>query len=137
MIEEYAKYLDGDFSVDYWSDEGIGVAVSILSRFKGSDWTQLEHSLGGRSDQWLTRCAETLSEANQVQALQLLLRLIESNGGIVRIAALDAMSSLVSQGLDVRDSVDEILVAIEKTRPNADSVDRIALDALEDRLRTL
>jgi hypothetical protein len=38
MIAAYAAYLDGDFSLDYWSDEGINHAGFLLKRFTISDW---------------------------------------------------------------------------------------------------
>jgi hypothetical protein len=133
-IEKYTTYLDGDFSVDYWSDEGICHAASLLEEFTTLDWEKLKKSIPVKSDLWATRCAETLSETDNKNSFDVLLDLINAKSCDVRTAALDTINSLISQGFDAGEHVEKIRSAVLLTKNTADSISMKVLDSLEKKL---
>jgi HEAT repeat protein len=135
FLNKYITYLDQNFSIDYWSDEGINHAVALLEQFSASDWENLEKALLTKGDFWATRCAETLGESESKSAFDVLLALVSSKSNEVKIAALDTINSLMSQGFEIDNSVEKIRAAVSSVRNTADSVSVMALDSLEKKLR--
>jgi hypothetical protein len=64
-----------------------------------------------------------------------LLALISSKSNKVKIAALDTINSLTSQGFEIGNSVEKIRAAVSSVRNTADSVSVMALDSLEKKLQ--
>ncbi|KQM51907.1 MULTISPECIES: hypothetical protein [Pseudomonas] len=98
MFKEYELFLHSCGSEDYWSDEGIDVAGAQVSEFTASDWYELESAIGVKPDVWLGRCAESLTDCNDVHALQILLRLLEAKEESVVIHALESIDALFLAG---------------------------------------
>ncbi|NVZ50135.1 HEAT repeat domain-containing protein [Pseudomonas sp. B6002] len=94
MFKEYELFLHSCDSEDYWSDEGIDVAGAQVSEFTASDWCELESAIVVKPDVWLRRCAESLTDCNDVHALQILLRLLEAKEESVVIHALESIDAL-------------------------------------------
>jgi hypothetical protein len=134
MFEKYAAYLDGDFSVDYWSDLGIDHASTFLEKFTDSDWISLASSIQLKPIMWLVRCAETLGDINGKESFNVLIKLIEVESDEVKISALDSINSHISYGLSIGEYSDKISFAIISARRSAGKVTSIMLDSLEKEL---
>jgi hypothetical protein len=135
MIQTYINYLDGDFSADYWADEGISHAVALLGQFTASDWAELESGLHNASPAWMVRCAETLGEAKANESFAVLLGLLRVEDDEVKVAALDTISDLLTQGFKVEgQQVESIRQAVQSVRARAGSVAGMALDSLSKKL---
>jgi hypothetical protein len=134
MFEKYSAYLDGDFSVDYWSDEGIGYAITFLEKFTDSDWASLKDAIQHKPISWLIRCAETLGDVGGISSFDVLLELIAVENDEVKISALDSVNSRLSLGLVLGESVVKIRSAIKIAKSSAGTVASMVLDSLEKRL---
>lgn len=134
MFEKYSKYLSEDFSVDYWSDEGIDCATTFLDEFEDSDWAFLKGMVQHKPILWMIRCAETLGDFGGSSSFDVLLELIAVEDDGVKISALDSINSRLSLGFALGESPDRILSAIKAARNLASSVASIVLDSLEKRL---
>ena len=134
MFEKYSAYLDGDFSVDYWSDEGIGYATTFLEKFKDSDWESLKEIVQHKPVPWMIRCAETLGDVGGISSFDVLLELLAVENDEVKISALDSMNSRLSLGLALGDSAGRMRSAIKAARSSAGSVASMVLDSLEKKL---
>lgn len=134
MFEKYSAYLDGDFSVDYWSDEGIGYATTFLEKFTDSDWVSLKGIVQHKPVPWMIRCAETLGDVGGGSSFDVLLELIAVENDEVKISALDSMNSRLSLGYALGESAGRIRSAIKAARGSAGIVASMVLDSLEKRL---
>lgn len=134
MFEKYSAYLDGDFSVDYWSDEGIGYATTFLENFTDLDWVALKGIVQHKSVPWMIRCAETLGDIGGIHSFDVLLELIAVENDEVKISALDSVNSRLSLGFVLGDSAENIRSAIKAARSSAGTVASMVLDSLEKRL---
>lgn len=92
--EKYSLILDGEYSIDYWSDQAIFEAIKLLNDFDDDNWDELTQRISGKTYAWQTRCAETLSEATSERALNVLIRLLHSVDMDVVEAAVDSLHSL-------------------------------------------
>ncbi|QJQ02439.1 hypothetical protein [Herbaspirillum rubrisubalbicans] len=88
MYRLYDEYISRDFSLDYWSDEGISQAALILIKFSDSEWDILAKPCLEKPEKWGVRCAETLGDIESVKALMVLLQLLKSENFDVRVAVL-------------------------------------------------
>ncbi len=101
MFKKYDKYLSSEFSIDFWSDEGINQAVLLIAEFKNSDWSDLRKEIDNKPSYWLIRCAETLGDEVNEEAFNILLKLIQSKDEDVQLASVDSINSLASMDLDI------------------------------------
>lgn len=134
MFEKYSTYLDKDFSVDYWSDEGIGCATTFLEKFTDSDWVFLKDVVRHKPVPWMIRCAETLGDIGGGSSFDVLLELIAVESDEVKISALDSMNSRLSLGFALDESAGKIRSAIKAARSSAGIVASMMLDSLEKKL---
>lgn len=136
MYKLYDEYIGRQFSVDYWSDEGISQAALILVQFDISDWQSLAESCIDKPDGWGVRCAETLCDIADANALMVLLRLLRSGSIDVRVAALDSIRSLMAGGVDVSAFARKISDAVSQVRAfgSIDHVVELILTSLEKKL---
>lgn len=131
MFEKYSAYLDGDFSVDYWSDEGIGYATTFLEKFTDSDWDSLKRIVQHKPVPWMIRCAETLGDVGGISSFDVLLELIAVENDEVKISALDSINSRISLGFVIGDSGGKIRSVVNAARGSAGIVVSMMLDSLE------
>ena len=106
MFIKLDKYLSSSFTIDYWSDEGIGIAEELICTFTSDDWIKLKTSIESRNMIWLIKCAEILGEHEKEVAVDVLMELALNNNVEVQIAALDSINSLLSLGF-----IDEIKIS--------------------------
>lgn len=95
MIDVFDNYLESAFSVDYWSDEGIGIAAEKVTKFTNNDWGRLKLIIENRNADWLVRCAEVLGDIENDASIEILLELIKNKNIEVQISALDSISALL------------------------------------------
>lgn len=107
MFSEFDNYLNLEFLVDYWYDEGTGIASALLSKFGEQDWKELKDQYAARAEAWQVRCAEVLDLVSHPVSTEILIELLESKSDDVVVAAAD---SLRSKG---------------DTQVSADSIDRL------------
>jgi hypothetical protein len=134
MFEKYSAYLDGNFSVDYWADEGIDHATTILEKFTDSDWVSLKEIVQHKPVDWMIRCAETLGDFGGASSFNVLLELMAVENDEVKMSALDSINSRLSLGAAIGESAEKIRAAIKAARKSAGIVASIVLDSLEKRL---
>jgi hypothetical protein len=134
MFEKYSEYLGGDFSVDYWSDEGIGFATAFLDKFEDSDWISLKGIVQHKPTPWMIRCAETLGDVGGASSFDVLLELMAVENDEVKISALDSINGRLSLGFALGESPEGIRSAIKAARSSAGPVASMVLDSLEKRL---
>ncbi|MHA6829294.1 hypothetical protein ACQUJV_24215 [Ralstonia pseudosolanacearum] len=93
MFSDFDNYLSHDFLIDYWYDEGAGIAGVMLSKFDEQAWTQLTGSCMQRSVAWQVRCAEVLDSVRHPAATALLVNLLASDSEDIVVAAADSLRS--------------------------------------------
>lgn len=93
MFSEFDSYLKLEFLVDYWCDEGSGIASSMLSKFDEQDWMELKEQCLPRDEGWRIKCAEVLDLASHPISTEILLELLASREDDVVIAAADSLRS--------------------------------------------
>lgn len=136
MYKIYEEYLDREFSLDYWSDEGISQAVLVLIKFADNDWKILVDSWKTKSDLWILRCAETLGDIADEKALLVLLSFLQLESNEIRVAALGSIRSLISGGVKASNHRDEILRVLKEARAveNSEPIVDLVLNSLEVKL---
>lgn len=135
MIERYDAYLDGDFSVNYWSDQGIGIAMELLEEFDDGDWQALRSVVRTKPTAWAIRCAETLGNLTDPRSFDVLSALLQSTDHEVKLHALDSVNSLLSLGVDVGEHGASIRSALEAQRASLTSPVGVTLvDSLSRKL---
>jgi len=135
MFEKFKNYLLLEFSEDYWSDEGISMAASMISQFTELDWFALFETIEHQSESWMIRCSEALGDRGDKHSLAALLKLIIFGSQNVIIAALDSINSLASQGFDISPYKHEIHNSLNRVVANADSVTRTMLASLQTKIK--
>ncbi|MFL1406237.1 hypothetical protein ACJO2E_12920 [Marinobacter sp. M1N3S26] len=117
MYEEYENLLDRNYSPDLWSDEGIGLAVSLLNEFSVADWDALSVSVSKKDVSWKTKCAETLSEANPEYATPILKDMMLTQNNIALEAVVDSLNSFNQDGLNLQlnEHEKDILLRLSKS----------------------
>ncbi|GLR14012.1 hypothetical protein GCM10007907_28020 [Chitinimonas prasina] len=91
MYADFDNYLGLEFLVDYWYDEGTGVASSLLSKFNEQDWIDLKEKCKLKSDEWKVRCAEVLDLASHPASTEVLIDFLGSESDEVVLAAADSL----------------------------------------------
>ncbi|KAF0811230.1 hypothetical protein IGB42_04304 [Andreprevotia sp. IGB-42] len=91
MYTDFDNYLGLEFLVDYWYDEGTGMASSLLSKFNEQDWIDLKEQCKLRPDEWKVRCAEVLDLVSHPASTEILIDLLESDSDEVVLAAADSL----------------------------------------------
>lgn len=134
MFKKYSAYLNEDFSVDYWSDEGLSHAITFLEEFTDSDWDSMKNIIQHMPVSWVIRCAETLGDDVGASSFDVLLELIAVENDEIKISALDSINGRLSLGLASGESAREIRSAIKAARSSAGAVASVMLDSLEKRL---
>jgi hypothetical protein len=93
-FEELDSYLMNEFSDDYWSDDAVLHARSLIERLEPDDWVTLGVMWTRRPLGWVRRCADALSRGNPDFAAPILVAMIESDNDELVVEAADSLSSL-------------------------------------------
>lgn len=111
------NYLNRDHSTDFWSDDGIGTAQSMVRRLNPGEMMLLKETWRQRSEAWQERCAEAVWCGDPAIAREILVDMIDAGGRIVRVAAADSLRE-----------VDLAAMSLEQTQ----TVKRRVLEALAE-----
>jgi hypothetical protein len=135
MLKKFDKYLSTKFSVDYWSDEGIGIAEEILTLFTDEDWHQLMIVCDDRDINWLVKCGETLGDHQDSRAIKVLGKLLSNSDNNVKITALDSINSSLAFSKLEGSVSNELKSAIEQSKSSSIIVNTM-LDSLKRKLNS-
>ncbi|MGN8060867.1 hypothetical protein ACTJK4_04295 [Ralstonia sp. 22111] len=116
MFSDFDDYLSHDFPMDYWSDEGIGIAGEMLFKFDKEAWVELTRSCAQRPVAWQLRCAEVLDLATHPAATGLLVELLASDNDSVVVAAADSLRSMGGVQISVH-SIEKLQRLLEEGSP--------------------
>ena len=124
MFSGYNEYLLSDFSADYWSDEGISIAVSLLNTFSEADWQELTSVWRNMPTAWKVRCAETIDSYASAIVDSILVDMLQDGDPDVVVAAADSLRSMTKTTFELSA---EDFQRISAIRDSAGPVVRIVL----------
>ncbi|MDW5524978.1 hypothetical protein R6Z02_14560 [Carnobacterium maltaromaticum] len=96
MYDELDNYLSSEFSVDYWSDEGINIAVNTVENFSEDDWKLLVINASEKSPDWQVKLANLLGDFTTENSVTILISLLGSNNDEVIEAAIDSIRGMTN-----------------------------------------
>ncbi|MCL1990093.1 MAG: hypothetical protein FWG67_04300 [Defluviitaleaceae bacterium] len=96
MYTEFDSYISGNFSDDYWYDEGCLFAEEILLKFSNDDWEQLRINVSGKSSEWKCKLAYIIEADQGVDGLNILLSMIDENQELLMLV-IDSLRSFDSE----------------------------------------
>ena len=94
MYNELENYLSSEFSVDYWSDEGITIVVNTLVNFSEDDWKLLIINANKKNPDWQIKLANVLGDFTTENSMTILISLLGSNNDEVIEAAIDSIREM-------------------------------------------
>lgn len=94
MYNELENYLFSEFSVDYWSDEGITIAVNTVGNFSEDDWKLLISNANKKNPDWQIKLANVLGDFTTENSMTILISLLGSNNDEVIEAAIDSIRGM-------------------------------------------
>lgn len=94
MYNELDNYLSSEFSVDYWSDEGINIAVNTVENFSEDDWKLLVINASEKSPDWQVKLANVLGDFTTENSVTILISLLGSSNNEVIEAAIDSIRGM-------------------------------------------
>ena len=95
MCSSYKEYLLSELLEDYWSDEGISIAVSLLNTFSEADWEELTSVWRNMPSAWKVRCAETIDSYPSAIVESILVGMLRDGDPDVIVAAADSLRSMM------------------------------------------
>lgn len=120
MYEELDEFLSGEFTTDYWYDEGFSIASEMLEEFNNDDWEKLLEFILSKSVDWQVRfayCVESDINDNAVVKSLLLLSTVDNEE--VFTTCIDSLRVIVNSNNIGLVSSDEVIIKrIEKMLPN-------------------
>ncbi|MCM1231900.1 MAG: hypothetical protein NC124_18205 [Clostridium sp.] len=131
MFDEFDKYIFAfaleDFAVDYWYDEGAGIAENMLCQFEGNDWKALLEAVSERTVEWQKRLAYCMHDKSDLNQLKVLLKLAETDDSELFETVVDSLRGFISgESLDLIRTDSRIVSKIEELMPEAgDAAKRI------------
>ncbi|WP_192558211.1 HEAT repeat domain-containing protein [Pseudomonas allokribbensis] len=126
-----SQYADDEVPTDYWSDVEVVNASGILEEFSDTDWSELLAAVNGKSEFWILRMCESMGSVADERALAVLLDLMFHESETVRYAALDAIRSMTSSGVEAGKCFALIASAIERAKQENNQAGRVSVLNLE------
>jgi hypothetical protein len=96
-LDNFLNPLTEDTSVDYWYDCGCVIACEILSEFTPSDWVELSNQVLSKSIEWQRKLAYCLDNECDINELNILLLLINTNDEELFEICVDTLRSFKNQ----------------------------------------
>lgn len=101
MFDEFDKYIlefaGEDFAVDYWYDEGAGIAENMLYEFDDDDWKILLETVHERTIEWQKRLAYCMHDGSDLNQLRVLLRLVDTDDSELFEIVVDSLRGFTSE----------------------------------------
>jgi hypothetical protein len=88
---ELDGYLAGPFSTDYWFDDAIGYAETLVAGLSADAWDALAVAWRARPPRWQARAAQALSHDTPARAVPVLVAMVDAADDDVAGAAADAL----------------------------------------------
>jgi len=103
MIDKFGKYLSGEFSNDYWSEDAIYSAGDILDKISTEEWIELEGIFKSKNKQWQVRCLQSFAATDSLEFQPILRNILTSiDDDEILIECLDIIENLIDVGVDCR-----------------------------------
>jgi hypothetical protein len=96
-LSEFAELLDEELSPDYWADDALHYAISLLPTLSDADWLALEKSWKAHTRRWQARFAETLGDAPAEHAVPILLDMLLLDDGKTVINAVESLRDIADR----------------------------------------
>lgn len=122
MYNELDNYLSSEFSVDYWSDEGINIAVSTVENFSEDDWKLLVINASEKSPDWQVKLANVLGDFTTENSATILISLLGSNNDEVIEAAIDSIRGMTNIEILKDDKVRKLITMKMNKLEKKDSI---------------
>lgn len=122
MYNELDHYLSSEFSVDYWSDEGINIAVSTVENFSEDDWKLLIINASEKSPDWQVKLANVLGDFTTENSVTILISLLGSNDNEVLEAAIDSIRGMTNIEILKDDKVRKLITIKMNKLEKKDSI---------------
>lgn len=107
MFDDFDNYLGLEFLVDYWYDEGVVIASTLLANFDDYAWNELAEKCSLRPVNWQIRCAEVLDLVTHPVSTMVLVKFLSSENDDVVVAAADSLRSKSDAHIPV-DSIEKL-----------------------------
>ena len=130
-------YISEDFSDDYWSDEAMGEAISMMGGLSVEDWKGLHVEVDGLHQKARERLCEILGEGGECleQKMLLLLDGLSSQSSQVVCACVDSINNLF-QSFGGQVPLLEVLREKMKSIKEVDGVCAVVLDSLRGKVES-
>ena len=122
MFDEFDKYIFEfaveDFAVDYWYDEGVGIAENMLCEFEKNDWKMLLEVVSERTVEWQKRLAYCMHDKSDLNQLKVLLNLVETDDSELFEIVVDSLRGFTGEeSLNLIQTDSRIVSKIEELMP--------------------
>lgn len=118
-LDEYiTEFENEDYAMDYWYDEGVFIAQEMIQDFEKEDWMILLSDLTAKSIGWKRRLAYCLHDGSDLNQLDILLKLIDTEDSELFELAVDSLRNFSSrESKDMIQNNTQILVQIREMMP--------------------
>ncbi len=118
-LDEYiTEFENEDYAMDYWYDEGVFIAQEMIQDFEKEDWMVLLSDLAAKSIGWKRRLAYCLHDGSDLNQLDILLKLINTDDSELFELAVDSLRSFSSrESKNMIQNNTQILVQIREMMP--------------------
>lgn len=122
-FKEFDTFLDGDYSISFWSEAGIDRAGELLGSFAADDWSAVKAAWRDRPLEWQQRLAGVLADGDLDQGLPLLQEMLLAPDDELAQTAADTLSSgkLRSRTIEAGPEVKAQLEGLARRRPGVDA----------------
>lgn len=119
-LDEYIREFENeDFAMDYWYDEGVFIAQELIQDFEKEDWIVLLSNLTDKSIGWKRRLAYCLHDESDLNQLDILLKLIDTDDSELFELAVDSLRGFTGkESKKIIQNNPQILLKIKKLMPN-------------------
>ena len=133
-FQELDEYLSKDYSIDYWSDEGVLYAHQLIETFTSADWDDLDIAWRNRPQQWQSYCAQILPWGDKDRAMHLLFEMVQMSDDELLISAADSLREFDATQLSphVTPQIKERLIQAANRHPGitAKVIDQLLMSIL-------
>lgn len=139
MFDEFDKYISAfameDYSVDYWYDEGAGIAENMLDKFDNNDWKTLLRSMPERTVEWKKRLAYCMNNGSDLNQLTVLLKLADTDNDELFEIVVDSLRVFTGEEcLNLIQNDSQIIYKIKELYPKVGDVTKRVFEAFLNKM---
>lgn len=101
-LSRISELLGSDAGPDYWSDELLGYAHSLVEDLSPEDWGKVRDLWKGKDPEWQKRYVDVISCCDDAKASPILIDMLESASDEVSLHAGDSLRFNTFSAEDVR-----------------------------------